>query len=440
MRLEDLVLVSVDDHVVEPPDMFDRHVPAAYRDQAPRIIRTASGDDIWEYEGQLRPNVGLNAVAGRPPEEYGFEPTSFRQMRRGCYDVHERVRDMNANGVLASMCFGSFPSFCGLLWVRAKDKTAAHVMQRAYNDWHVDEWCAAYPGRFIPLAQLPLWDIALMAEEVRRVARKGCHAVAFVENPTMIGLPSIHDRSWDPFWRACCDEQVVIAIHIGSVWQPAPPSGDSAPETLMAGVPVASLHTAADFVFSEIFRRFPDLRIALSEGGIGWIPYFLERIDYLNERHSRWTRWQFHGERPSDVFRRHFLTCFIDDASGIRARDAIGVDAIAWECDYPHSDSTWPEGPERLMRSLAGVPDAEIDKITHGNALRWFQSNAIEAAGGRARASVGGLRAQARDVDLSLLRGAGGKPPADDAARPVTARDVLAQLATALDGNAPRER
>ena len=254
MKLEDLVLVSVDDHVVEPPDMFDRHVPAAFREQAPRVVRTAKGDDVWQYEGILRPNVGLNAVAGRPPEEYGFEPTSFRQMRRGCYDVHERVRDMNANGVLASMCFGSFPSFCGLLWVRAKDKPTAHVMLQAYNDWHVDEWCAAYPGRFIPLAQLPLWDIGQMADEVRRVARKGCHAVTFPENPTLVSMPSIHDRAWDPFWKACCDSQVVLAIHIGSVWQPSPPSADSAPETMMAGVPVASLHTASDFVFSEVFR------------------------------------------------------------------------------------------------------------------------------------------------------------------------------------------
>jgi predicted TIM-barrel fold metal-dependent hydrolase len=272
---------------------------------------------------------------------------------------------------------------------------------------------------------------------VRRVARKGCHAVAFVENPTMIQMPSIHDEAWDPFWKACCDEQVVVAIHIGSVWQPAPPSGDSAPETLMAGVPVATLHTAADFIFSPVFRRYPDLRIALSEGGIGWIPYFLERIDYLNERHSAWTRWKFAGERPSDVFRRHFLTCFIDDATGIRARDAIGVDAIAWECDYPHSDSTWPLAPERLMKSLAGVPDHEIDAISHQNALRWFHSDAIEKAGGREKANVGALRAQARDVDLALLRNKGGKPPSEHA-RPVTARDVLAQLKTALDGNALR--
>lgn len=205
----------------------------------------------------------------------------------------------------------------------------------------------------------------------------------------------------------------------------------------MAGVPIAAFHTASDLVFSDVFRRFPALRVALSEGGIGWIPYFLERIDYLNEHHHRWTRWEFGQERPSDVFRRHFLTCFIDDATGIRARDAIGVESIAWECDYPHSDSTWPEAPERLMRSLAGVPDDEVDKITHQNALRWFHVDALGAVGGRARATVGMLRAQAGDVDISLAHGKGGTPPATEQ-RPVTARDVLAQLATALDGNALR--
>jgi predicted TIM-barrel fold metal-dependent hydrolase len=438
MKLEDLVLVSVDDHVVEPPDMFERHVPAAYRDRAPRVVRTRHGDDVWEYEGQLRPNVGLNAVAGRPPEEYGFEPTSFSQMRRGCFDVHERIRDMNVNGVLASMCFGSFPSFCGLLWARAKDRTAAQVMQQAYNDWHIDDWCAAYPGRFLPLAQLPLWDVELMAAEVRRVARKGCRAVAFVENPTLLSLPSLQDHAWDPLWRACSDEQVVLAIHIGSVWQPSPPSGDSAPETIMTGVPITTLQTASDFIFSDVFRRFPGVRVALSEGGIGWIPYFLERIDYLHERHHRWTHWEFGAERPSDVFRRHFLTCFIDDAAGVQARHTIGLDAISWECDYPHSDSTWPEAPERLLRSLAGVPDEDIDKITHRNALRWFGSDAIGAVGGRANATVGALRRLAGDVDLAPLRGAGGKAPTSGAPRPVTARDVMAQLATALDGNVGR--
>lgn len=434
MDIHELILVSVDDHVVEPPTMFDQHLAPQYKAYAPRIITTPKGEHMWEYEGQRRPNVGLNAVAGRPPEEYGYEPTNFEQMRRGCWDVHERVRDMNANGVLASMCFGSFPSFCGKLWAMAKDKDLALVMLRAYNDWHIDEWCGSYPGRFIPLAQLPLWDIGLMTEEVHRVARKGCHAVTFLENPTNVGMPSIHSDAWDPFWQACCDEGTVVAIHIGSAGSPAPPSMDAAVETIMAGVPIATFHCAVDFVFSRVLRRFPALRIALSEGGIGWVPYFLDRIDYIYERHAAWTHQDFGKERPSDLFRRHFLTCFIDDPVGIKLREDIGVDNISWECDYPHSDSTWPQAPERLMESLAGVAHDDIDKITHENALLWFRLDPFAKLGGRHNCTVGALRAQARDVDLSLLRGKGGKPPTEDKPHWVTTGDVLRQLATALDG------
>jgi predicted TIM-barrel fold metal-dependent hydrolase len=434
MNIDDLILVSVDDHVVEPPDMFENHLTPEYKPKAPRIVKSRNGEDMWEYEGQLRPNVGLNAVAGRPPEEYGYEPTSYDQMRRGCYDVHERIRDMNVNGVLASMCFGSFPSFCGKLWATAKDKKIARVMLQAYNDWHIDEWCAAYPGRFIPLAQVPLWNIDLMVQEVRRVAGKGCHAVTLPENPTCVGLPSVHDEAWDPFWKACCETATLVCMHIGSAGSPAPPSMDAPVETIMAGVPINCFHASVDLVFSRALRKFPDLRIALSEGGIGWIPYFLDRIDYLYERHHAWTRQDFGNEKPSDVFRRHFLTCFIDDPTGIKLRHEIGVERISWECDYPHSDSTWPKAPERLMRNLDGVPDEEIDEMTHLNAMRWFQLDAFAAMGGRDNCTVGALRAQAKDVDLSLLRGKGGKPPTEGAQRTVTAGDVLRQLATALDG------
>src|SRR5262245_23842577 len=100
MQIDDLILVSVDDHLVEPPDLFERHIPAKYKDMAPKVERNQSGDDMWVFNGAKIPNVGLNAVAGRPKEEYGIEPTSFEEMRRGCWDIHERVKDMSAGGVL----------------------------------------------------------------------------------------------------------------------------------------------------------------------------------------------------------------------------------------------------------------------------------------------------------------------------------------------------
>jgi len=139
---------------------------------------------VWSYEGQELPNIGLNAVAGRPPAEYGIDPTSFADMRDGCYDIASRIADMNANGVLGSMCFPSFPQFCGQLFARTEDKDVALAMVRAYNDWHIDEWCGHEPGRFIPLAIPAIWDPEVMAAEVRRVAAKGCHAVTFSENPS----------------------------------------------------------------------------------------------------------------------------------------------------------------------------------------------------------------------------------------------------------------
>ena len=167
MRPEDLILVSVDDHVVEPPDMFEHVLPAQWKARAPRVVRKKDGSDVWLFEGAQLPNIGLNAVAGRPPEEYGVEPTAYEQLRPGCWNVRERVRDMNANGVLASMCFPSYPSFCGALFARQPDKELARVMLQAYNDWHIDEWCGTHPGRFIPLALPIIWDPKLLAEEVR---------------------------------------------------------------------------------------------------------------------------------------------------------------------------------------------------------------------------------------------------------------------------------
>ena len=125
--------------------------------------------------------------------------TSYSQIRKGTYDIHERVRDMNVNGVLGSMCFPSFPQFCGQLFSRAQDKELGYVMLQAYNDWHIDEWCGSYPGRFIPLSLPPIWDPELMAKEVARVAAKGCHAVTFSEDPSKLGWPSLHSEHWDPF-------------------------------------------------------------------------------------------------------------------------------------------------------------------------------------------------------------------------------------------------
>ena len=405
MRVDDLIMISVDDHLVEPPDMFERHLPArwAERDEAPRVHRRRDGSDVWMFNGQKIPNIGLNAVAGRPKEEYGIEPTAFDEMRPGCWNVDDRVRDMDAGGVLASMCFPSFPGFSGRVFANVEDKEFALAVLRAYNDWHVDEWCAAHPGRFIPMGLVPLWDAELAGAEVRRLAAKGVHSITFTENPATLGYDSFHRPSWDPLWAACADEGVVLSIHLGSSGQLAVTAPDAPVDVMITLQPMNICQAAADLLWSRIPQHFPDLRIALSEGGTGWIPYFLDRLDRTYDMHHLWTGQDFGDRLPSDVFRHHFLTCFIRDPVGVANRALIGVDNIAWECDYPHSDSSWPEAPEELAEVLdaAAVPDDEVAKITHENAMRWYSFDPF-AHRPRERSTVGALRAEAGDWDVSI--------------------------------------
>ena len=408
MRTEDLILVSVDDHVVEPPDLFEGHLPKKYVDQAPQFVHKDDGTDVWQFQGVEIPNIGLNAVAGRPPEEYGMEPTSLEEIRSGCYNIHDRIREMNANGVLGSMCFPSMTGFCGQLFARSEDKDLGLALIRAYNDWHIDEWGGTYKGRFIPLSLPVIWDPELMAEEIRRVAAKGCHAVTFSENPSKLGWPSLHSDHWDPFWTACSDEDVVVCMHIGSSSSLVITAPDAPIDAMITLQPMNIVQCAADLVWSPVFRKFPNLRVALSEGGIGWIPYFLERIDYVYQHHHKWTNQDFGDKLPSQVFNEHVFTCFIDDAAGMEVRHHLNLDHIHWECDYPHSDSTWPTSPEMAMKYLDGLPREDIDRITHLNTMRNFKYDPFQHIP-KEQCTVGALRAQATDVDTTPVSHGTGK-------------------------------
>jgi len=392
MQLDDLILVSVDDHVVEPPDMFKNHLPDKWKDVAPKSVKRADGTDVWVYEGSEIPNIGLNAVAGRPPEEYNVDPTRYEEIRAGCYDINERVKDMNRNGVLGSMCFPSFVQFCGQLFSKSKDLDVGLNMLRAYNDWHIDEWCGSHPGRFIPLSIPPIWDPQLMADEVHRVAKKGCHAVTFSEDPSALGWPNIFQGHWDPFFAACQDEGMVICLHIGSSSTMLGLKEGAPFDVLITMTPLNSMSAATDLLWSDVLRRFPGLQFALSEGGIGWLPYWLERIDYVYQQHRFWTHQDFGDQLPSQVARDHMTFCYISDRAGVEQRHAIGIDNITWECDYPHSDSSWPHSPESVIKQLDGVPDDEIRKITCDNAMRIFHYDPFSTIP-KEKATVGALRA-----------------------------------------------
>ncbi|OMC13095.1 amidohydrolase [Mycolicibacter heraklionensis] len=376
MPLQDwMKVISVDDHVIEHPLVWQDRLPESQREQGPQIVETAEGHHVWRYEGQLYPQIGLNAVAGKPPAEYGMEPVRYDQMIPGCYDPVERIKDMDIDGIHGALSFPSFPGFGGGVFQRAKDKDLALACVRAWNDFQVDEWCATAPDRLIPLGILPTWDPELAAAEVERLAQIGTRAVSFPDSPVPLGLPSFHHPThWEPLWDALEAADLPVCLHFGAGgYVPgfsalAPSPEDSAPFAVaIATFSTNLMWSTADLVFSGMLQRHPNLKFMLSEGGIGWIPYLLERMDYTWERH-RWYQKISRTDRPSDLFRRHFWGCFIDDEHGVRSRDAIGIENILIEVDYPHSDSNWPNSRKRIAETLREVSDADVHRIVELNA------------------------------------------------------------------------
>jgi predicted TIM-barrel fold metal-dependent hydrolase len=431
--MEDMVIVSVDDHISEPPDMFKRHLQGDALKTAPQFNTSPAGADYWTYQGMKMSSVGLNAVVGRVPEEYGMEPQSLAQVRKGCYDPKARLDDMNVNGIAASLNFGSFGGFDGSrCFHKAPDKNLAVVHLRAYNSWHIEDWCGTDPGRFIPCALLPTWDMNATVAEIERIAAMGCTSVTLSENPTRIGLPSIHNAYWEPMWRALAEHDIAICLHIGSGNPPPHASLETPIEAWITTMPMSISVGAADWLQLEALQRYPDMKIVLSESGIGWIPYFLERADFSHWRHKAWTHSGFEGTKPSEVFRKHFMSCFIDDAFGLKNLQDVGEDMVAYECDYPHSDALWPEVPEWLWKSMQGLglTDLQIDKVTHRNALRMLRFDPFKHYR-REQISVGALRARAAadGVDVTPISTGGAAPlAADETQRRVTSGDIFRMM------------
>jgi len=241
----------------------------------------------------------------------------------------------------------------------------------AYNDWMVEEWCGDSDGRLIPLIIVPLWDAELAAAEVRRNAERGVHAVCFSEIPPHLGLPSIHSGHWDPLFAACAETATVVNMHIGSSSR-MPATSSDAPTAVAATLSFNNaMASMSDWMFSGKLVQFPELKLAYSEGQIGWIPYILERADTVWEEHRAWAGVRdLVPEPPSTYYYRQIFGCFFRDQHGIDSIDVVGVDNTTFETDYPHTDSTWPHTRKVAMELTAGLDEDVVRKIMRGNAIR----------------------------------------------------------------------
>jgi len=388
--------VSVDDHVVEPPHLFQTWLPEKYRNdpRSPRVedrgiakmtylggVRydfewddSAPKSSCWFYEDLIAPHKRHVASVGFARDDMTMAPITYAEMRPGCYDPKARLEDMTVDGVESSLCFPTFPRFCGQTFAEAKDKELALECVYAYNNWMVEEWCGDADGRLIPLPIIPLWDVDLAVAEVYRNAARGCTAVAFSEITAKLGLPTLHSGYWEPFFAACADTETVVCMHIGSSSQMPATSGDAPPAvaaTLSFGNAMSSL---SDFLFSGVLVRNPKLRLAYSEGQIGWLPYILERADDVWMEHRAWGGVKdVILEPPTTYYKDRVFGCFFRDRHGLESLHRIGEDQVTFETDYPHTDSTWPDTQKIFTEMVAHLDDETVYKIARGNAINMLR-------------------------------------------------------------------
>jgi predicted TIM-barrel fold metal-dependent hydrolase len=395
---EDLKIISVDDHVLEPRGIWQDRLPAKFKDRAPRVERRygyvsieprkqgfvegegpgARWCDVWLYDDLVHPHTAGYAQSRLvDPTLTPLAPITMDEMLPGCYDQSARLIDMDANDVSASLCFPTFPRFCGQTFAERQDKEFALLCIQAYNDWMIDEWCAgAGYGRLIPLTLIPLWDAELAAAEVRRCAAAGSRAMAFSEAPAALGLPSVYSGTWDPLFEACEETGTVINMHIGSSSKLPTTSPDAPVSLLMVMTAQNAMGAFADWLLSGVLARYQTLKIALSEGQIGWMPYMLERIESIWERAGvvePELRVRM-PERPSSYLPGRVYGCVFDDLHGLKNRDIMTMSQIMFEVDYPHADSTFPQSmrtAEKLI-DAAGLNEHEAWQLLRGNAIECY--------------------------------------------------------------------
>jgi predicted TIM-barrel fold metal-dependent hydrolase len=387
------LVISVDDHVMEPPDLWTSRAPESIRDRVPRLDRVPDrytwkhgrvyksaepnrpGEewDVWVYEDFTFPLYEGLAAAGIASDQVDNGPIRYADMRPGAKHKGARLEDMSSNHVEAAACFpNTLPRFCGQTFAERADHELALWCLQTYNDWVIEDWCGGDArGKLIPVTVAPLWDIELAVAEVERCAAKGSFALSFSENPSLLGLPSVYTGYWDPMFKACVDTGTTLCIHVGSSSHVYASSTDAPFIVGSTMAYVGTMGSVLDFIFSGILERTPGLKLLYSEGQAGWLPYLLEQADKFWAHRGNNSLGSDLPKPPSSYVPKAVYACIYDDDTALREREVIGMDQLCYETDYPHADGSFPHTYSSIEKIAtgAGLTEIETYKLVRGNAI-----------------------------------------------------------------------
>ena len=364
-------IISADDHVWEPPDLWTSRIEPKFKERAPKLVRMDDGD-WWICEGLKGNSPASGAQTGRrfeEPEKLTYSDT-FENVRPGGYDPDERIKDMELDGVEKTILY---PTAGLTLFSTVPDGQLLSAIFRAYNDW-LAEFANAYPKRLKGIAMINLDDVDEGIRELERYANLGMVGAMITVYPPedkAFDLPM-----YDPFWAAAQDLGMPLSLHIGTN-RPGPGqefvSLENMRPAFFANVDHWVRVSIAHMIYSGVFERFPKLQMGAIEMELAWVPHFLDRIDYTFTDRASGHWYQFkNGMLPSDYFHSNVFLGFQEDSLGIRDRHIIGVDKLQWGSDYPHFESTFPRSRQILEEILTDCTDEEKAMIAGGNAARVY--------------------------------------------------------------------
>ncbi len=374
--MADYRIISSDNHIVEPPDLWSNGLEPELRERGPNVRDTETGP-FWFVDGM--PHFNIFAMGAQPGQrledaEELNQVESWENVRPGAYIGEEAVKDMDIDGLDMGLVY---PSLTIFLYPFVEDSRLLTAIDRAYNDFAAN-FCQANPERLKAVAVINIDDVQEGVEEIERCAKLGFVGATI---PEYVAARSYRSEEYDPLWACAQDLGIPLTFHISTA-RVKPGRGWDRDLTDPFDFANFLLHNAdfwvrvslTEAILSGVFDRFPKLRLGVAEHELNWIPYWLERTDFsYNDRALGRDGYRLPGDTlPSDVFRSNCFADFQEDVLGIQHRDIIGVDNIMWGSDYPHSEGTWPKSQEFIEETLAECTDEERAKLVGGNAARIY--------------------------------------------------------------------
>jgi predicted TIM-barrel fold metal-dependent hydrolase len=365
-------VINSDGHTIEPPDMWQRYLPAKFKDRAPKVVKDPRGGDAWLFFEDVPPAaIGMVTSAGQRYEEMHWHGSTYKTINPGCWNGEARVKEMIFDGIDAEVLY---PSQRTMYYFTGSDDLEFHrAGVDAYNDWIRNEFSAADPARLIPMYQMPNLGIETSLAELRRARKQGFRGVVLTHWPS--GEPALGAQD-EPFWAEAqaLGMPVHIHINIGGVKRNAREAAITAARasenlgTLLGGIPFGAFPQAmSDIIHSGIFDRYPALKMVGVEVQAGWIPAVLAWWDDRYWRNRTMTGCSL-KLLPSEYFHRNWLVTFIVDRYGVKNREDIGVGNMMWSTDYPHHGCDWPYSRKVIAEMFDGVPEDEKFRMICGNA------------------------------------------------------------------------